>query len=98
MPPVDIARMGLRFVTGVFATGLAALALAGCGGTRPAVPTASDGRVLHVVERDFQIKLPSAVRAGEVTSAVHNEGPDQHELIVVRLSKAPLPLRRDGIT
>jgi len=75
-----------------------ALAVSGCGGT--SIPGSAGGgkNVVPVVERDFQIKAPSRVAAGIVTLAVHNDGPDQHELIVVRLAGKPLPLRGDGIT
>lgn len=75
-----------------------ALAVSGCGGTSKPGSAGGGKNVVPVVERDFQIKLPSRVAAGAVTLAVRNDGPDQHELIVVRLSGKPLPLRGDGIT
>ena len=76
---------------------LSAGALSGCGvagsaGARTPVQTA------QVTERDFHIKAPSELKAGEVRLSVHNEGPDQHELIVVRAGAKPLPFRRDGLT
>jgi len=75
-----------------------ALAVSGCGGTSKPGSAGGGKNVVPVVERDFQIKAPGRVAAGIVTLAVHNDGPDQHELIVVRLSGKPLPLRGDGIT
>ena len=79
----------------------AALALAamlltsGCGGAASA-PVA--GSVIAVAERDFHISAPTHLRAGPVVLRVHNVGPDQHELIVARLTGSGLPLRRDGLT
>jgi uncharacterized cupredoxin-like copper-binding protein len=75
-----------------------ALAVSGCGSTSKPGSAGGGKNVLPVVERDFQIKAPTRVAAGVVTLSVHNDGPDQHELIVVRLSGKPLPLRGDGIT
>ena len=40
----------------------------------------------------------SSWRDGDVDLSVHNDGPDTHELIVVRANGKPLPLRRDGLT
>ena len=51
-----------------------------------------------MVERDFKIKAPREIEAGEVRLSVDNEGPDAHEFIVVRSDGAPLPLRSDGLT
>jgi uncharacterized cupredoxin-like copper-binding protein len=75
-----------------------ALAVSGCGGTSKPGSAGSGKNVVPVVERDFHIELPTRVAAGIVTFSVRNEGPDQHELIVVRLSGTALPLRGDGIT
>ena len=60
--------------------------------------TLRNERVLRVTERDFHIAAPTAVAAGAVDLSVHNDGPDTHELIVVRANGKPLPLRRDGLT
>lgn len=49
-------------------------------------------------EADFAITAPHQLRAGDVTFRVHNEGPDQHEFIVVRSPSGRLPLRADGVT
>lgn len=75
-----------------------ALAVSGCGGTSKRGSAGGGKNVVPVVERDFQINAPSRVAAGVVTFTVSNHGPDRHELIVVRLSGKPLPLRGDGIT
>jgi uncharacterized cupredoxin-like copper-binding protein len=55
---------------------------------------------LVILERDFHITAPSHVRAGRVLVGVTNDGPDDHELLIVRWSAGPvgLPLRPDGIT
>jgi uncharacterized cupredoxin-like copper-binding protein len=55
-------------------------------------------RLVRVNEGDFRIKVaPTHVRAGDVLLVVRNQGPDTHELIIVR-SRARLPIRRDGLT
>jgi uncharacterized cupredoxin-like copper-binding protein len=54
--------------------------------------------LVRVTERDFHIAAtPNHVPAGEIQLVVRNEGPDTHELIVVR-SHSRLPLRLDGLT
>ncbi len=53
---------------------------------------------MAVHERDFHITAPSVLSSGTVTLRVHNEGPDQHELIIVPGTVAALPLRPDGMT
>ena len=88
MPKSAVTRICLALL----ASALAA-ATAGCGGGgRDAVPT------LKITERDFAIRAPKHARAGKVTLLVDNEGPDSHELIVVREGGSRLPLRRDGVT
>jgi uncharacterized cupredoxin-like copper-binding protein len=61
--------------------------------------TAGAGRrLVRVNERDFRITIaPHHVPAGDVLLVVRNQGPDTHELIIVRL-RSRLPLRRDGLT
>ena len=77
-------------LTGVL---LIATALAGYGARHhAAVPQ------LGVTVRDFHIGAPRTVSAGELRIAVHNEGPDTHELLLIRTDRASLPLRRDGLT
>jgi len=85
----------------------AAVAAAVVGGTACALLLASTSSraaatgtrpTLKITERDFSIKAPQHVRAGTVTLTVTNNGPDTHELIVVRSNGAPLPLRADGLT
>jgi uncharacterized cupredoxin-like copper-binding protein len=71
------------------------LLCAGCGGGGSAAPS---GQVLGVREADFHITAPEHVAAGNVTFRVHNEGPDQHEFILVRSATGKLPLRSDGLT
>lgn len=54
--------------------------------------------MLRVTERDFHISAPKRVSSNVVRLSVHNRGPDEHELIVVRAQNAHLPLRPDGAT
>jgi uncharacterized cupredoxin-like copper-binding protein len=72
-----------------------ALSLAGCGSSRA---SAAAARPSQVTERDFKIEAPAKLHSGLVSLRVQNEGPDQHELIVVRGNEARLPLRPDGLT
>jgi len=74
---------------------VAATLLAGCGG---AGGGAALGSVVNIGEADFRISGPAQVKAGKVLLKVANQGPDQHELIVVRSSGSRLPLRSDGLT
>lgn len=53
---------------------------------------------VRVTERDFSISAPKLVSAGDLRLQVRNNGPDAHELIVVRAGRGPLPLRSDGLT
>jgi uncharacterized cupredoxin-like copper-binding protein len=70
--------------------------VAGCGGGRQEV---SSGSIVGVSERDFKISAGGGqVAAGAVVLRVHNEGPDQHELIVVPAGRQGLPFRTDGFT
>lgn len=69
------------------------LTLAGCGGG------ASAGiRVMRITERDFRITAPRHLAPGRVRLEVANDGPDLHELIVVRDPSTALPMRSDGLT
>jgi uncharacterized cupredoxin-like copper-binding protein len=69
------------------------VAAAGCGSPR------DSGRPpVDVTVRDYGIDAPLTARAGDVRLAVHNDGPDTHEVMVVRSTLPALPLRRDGIT
>ncbi len=72
-----------------------ALASSGCGSSGA---SAAPEHAVAVGERDFHITAPAALQSGTVTLRVHNEGPDQHELIIVPGSVASLPLRADGLT
>jgi uncharacterized cupredoxin-like copper-binding protein len=64
----------------------------GCGGVDRAVP------VVSITERDFKIVVPRVVPAGDVRVVVRNKGPVSHELLIVRATGKPLPLRVDGFT
>jgi uncharacterized cupredoxin-like copper-binding protein len=73
------------------------VSIAGCssggGKSHSAVPVAP------IVEKDFKITAGRyEVPAGKVDLSVANQGPDAHELIVVRETDAGLPLRKDGLT
>ena len=69
------------------------LLAAGCGGaSRRVLP------VLSITERDFAIRAPHEIRAGDVTVRLKNLGPVSHELLIVHAGRSPLPLRVDGFT
>lgn len=72
--------------------------LPGCGASRPTTSPAPD--VVHVTERDFHLAASAHhIRPGAVDLSVRNQGPDDHELIVVREHPGmPLPMRSDGVT
>jgi hypothetical protein len=53
--------------------------------------------VIEVAVKDFHIEIPAVLPAGDAVLRVHNAGPDDHELILVR-SGGELPVRADGIT
>jgi uncharacterized cupredoxin-like copper-binding protein len=74
---------------------LAAVMLAGCGGSSL---RAQSGNVIAVTERDFTIMAPKSLPAGNVVFRVRNDGPVAHELLVVRAPRGALPMRRDGLT
>jgi uncharacterized cupredoxin-like copper-binding protein len=80
------------------ALSLLLLALAGC--SSGSSDSASRAPSVRVHERDFQIVVkPARVRAGTVQLVVSNNGPDTHELLIVRSSgRGGLPLRSDGLT
>jgi uncharacterized cupredoxin-like copper-binding protein len=92
------ARRGTRCaLPSVAALCLSAAAFSGCGVAGSAGANPPPGSV-RVTERDFHIEAPKRLAAGAVRLTVHNEGPDTHELIVVREGRSPLPFRRDGLT
>jgi uncharacterized cupredoxin-like copper-binding protein len=72
-----------------------ALACSGCGSSRA---SAAGEHAVGVTERDFHVQVPATLSSGTVTLRVHNQGPDQHELIIVPGTIASLPLRADGLT
>lgn len=86
-------HFGLRRCTPI-ALLACAVAAAGCGGNH----AARGAQTVRVTEKDFRIAAPQRLRAGEVQLVAQNDGPDTHELIVVRDDGAPLPLRTDGLT
>jgi hypothetical protein len=76
---------------------LVALPLAaGCGASHS---DSAGAPVVNITEKDFHISAPARVPAGEVILRVHNDGPDEHELIAARApANWNLPIRRDGFT
>lgn len=77
--------------------GVALLPLAaGCGKGQSSSASASQSAA--VSEADFAISAPHHLVAGDVSFRVRNNGPDEHELIIVRTSSGLLPLRSDGVT
>jgi hypothetical protein len=71
------------------------LALAGCGGSSR---SSAHDRVVRITEHDFHITAPRHLAPGRVRFVVANDGPDLHELIVVRDPSRTLPMRTDGVT
>ena len=89
-------RVG-RLTVGLSVAALALALLPSCS-SGDSHETAAAATV-RVQERDFRINVsPARVRAGAVRLLVHNQGPDTHELLVVRSSRGLLPLRSDGLT
>jgi uncharacterized cupredoxin-like copper-binding protein len=85
----------MRLVRAPMLLALLAVLLAGCssGDSKPS------GTVAPIVERDFKIRAQRyELPAGKVDLSVKNDGPDAHELIVVRESDSGLPMRKDGLT
>jgi uncharacterized cupredoxin-like copper-binding protein len=90
------AQVRLRKTLVVLATGPFVLLLAACGTTVPVKP--ANAAIAAVTEGDFAITAPTQLKAGNVVLRVHNNGPDEHELIVVRVRDPRLPFRSDGFT
>jgi hypothetical protein len=76
--------------------GVLVLTTVGCGGSGGVA--GAQGSEIRVTERDFSIRAPKVVDAGDVVFRVENRGPDAHELLVVRAQRLALPLRSDGLT
>jgi uncharacterized cupredoxin-like copper-binding protein len=74
---------------------LASLAGTACG--NKASTSKAPVKVVHITERDFKISSPERLPAGDVELAIKNEGPGDHELIVVREGKKHLPFRADDV-
>jgi uncharacterized cupredoxin-like copper-binding protein len=92
--PSQARRASKVLLTAIAAVTVVA-ACAGCAGNRSA---RSRLAVITVSERDFKIKAPRVIRAGNLRLHLENKGPDTHELIIARLGNGPLPLRSDGLT
>jgi hypothetical protein len=81
---------------GIALASLVAGGLTACGSGEAAH---ADGTLVQVKEKDFRILLSrKRIPAGDVRFLVHNAGPDDHELIMVRAQQLSLPLRIDGVT
>jgi uncharacterized cupredoxin-like copper-binding protein len=77
---------------------IALLMLATSGCSTAGRSARAEQPLVRVTERDFHIAAtPNHVPAGDIRLVVRNQGPDTHELIVVR-SRSRLPLRLDGLT
>jgi uncharacterized cupredoxin-like copper-binding protein len=95
-----LARLGVGLGLVALAA-LSAALLSSCSSSSSHRAKAGDG--VRVTLRDFRIKVaPARVHAGDVRLLVRNQGPDTHELIIVRagrgLGRGLLPLRSDGLT
>jgi uncharacterized cupredoxin-like copper-binding protein len=89
-------QIPLRKTLVVLATAPVVLLLAACGTAAPVKP--ANGAIAAVTEGDFAIAAPTQLKAGNVVLRVHNNGPEEHELIVVRVRDPRLPFRPDGFT
>jgi uncharacterized cupredoxin-like copper-binding protein len=92
-------RRAARACLAAGAIAAAAFAALACGSSGKATPI--DGAIVAVTERDFHIAAPAHLKPGLVDLRVHNDGPDDHELILVpapRGGVGRLPLRKDGLT
>jgi uncharacterized cupredoxin-like copper-binding protein len=88
-----VVRLGIGLILSALALALLASCSSGSSHHAAAAPT------VRVKERDFRITVaPARVRAGTVRLVLRNEGPDTHELLLVRSSRGALPLRSDGLT
>jgi len=74
----------------------AALLASGCGSSHH--PARSTATREPITEHDFHINAPTALKAGQYTFVVHNEGVTDHELIIAPDTGGRLPLRADGLT
>jgi uncharacterized cupredoxin-like copper-binding protein len=99
-------RRALHYSAALVVIGLSMLAF-GCGQKEGDQATSS--HVARVTLRDFHIKAPKRIPAGDVTFSIWNKGPNDHELLVVREDESQgrgdeegeedeTPLRRDGLT
>src|SRR5690349_7997603 len=80
----------------VFSLAVFALAATACGTSRQ---TGRSVSAVSVQEKDFRITLrPDRVAAGRVDLRVAEDGPADHELILVHARPGGLPVRTDGLT
>ncbi len=93
MPPRALSGSRLRVAFSVL---LAAVFISGCGSSGK--PGKTSPSVVPVSEADFHISAPATLKAGEYTFKVHNQGPTDHEFIIVPTENGSLPLRPDGLT
>jgi uncharacterized cupredoxin-like copper-binding protein len=93
---VKAGSVGLNRLIAVAILAVALFAISGCSSQ---TAKHASGKEIRVTERDFKIAVArKRVQAGDFTLAVHNKGPDSHELIVVKARGPRLPLRREGTT
>jgi uncharacterized cupredoxin-like copper-binding protein len=87
------------YALGGLAAVAVAVALLVTGGRATSQPAArADEAWVRVKQRDFRISAPERVASGDLRLSVRNQGPDSHELIVVRKRTSRLPFRTDGTT
>jgi hypothetical protein len=59
----------------------------------------ASGSLVRVSEKAYRIvATPDHIPAGDTELIVRNQGPDTHEVIIVRSRRSRLPLRLDGLT
>lgn len=86
-------RQKLVLAAAAVAVAVTALLATGCGGAHRAVLP-----VVSITERDFKIRVPHVLPAGDARFVVSNKGPDTHELLIIRAGAERVPRRADGFT
>ena len=78
--------------------GLVAIALVAVACSSSSQDRATPPGAVRLKVSDFAIKAPKRIAAGTIVFDVRNEGPDTHELILVRGNGSKLPFRPDNLT
>jgi hypothetical protein len=94
-PAAFASRRRLCVLASCVATIIVISACGGGAGSR----AGAGGTAVRVTESDFHIATSTAhVSSSDVSLRIHNDGPDEHELIVAPWRQGGLPMRSDGFT